>query len=221
MSVVEADGPWAFFAVKGTQWGAPRWVYFDQPGGSPVSDLGDVASHLRRRLAERDSRSLDEHAVNTLAVFLNCLAQAERQLLPRRKQVALTEMREVLSVYERQPDTDAGRLDVVRAALHLLDVPTARRGTTPAELPDDRDEVDLSALADHWLVLVHPTWQSHLRQGGRTKLLRLRDIRVTLKNEPLSTEALTALVTQARRVQPVDERVVSAVVGVAPPASKS
>jgi hypothetical protein len=126
-------------------------------------------------------------------------------------------MREVLRAYERQPDADAQRLDVVRAALHLLDVQAARPGTTPADLPDDRDEVDLNALADHWLVLIHPTWQSHLRQSRRTKLLRLQDIRATLKNEPLSTEELGALVSQARRVQPVDERVVSAIVGVVPP----
>ena len=34
VSVVEADEPWAFFAVKGTQWGAPRWVLLDRPDAS-------------------------------------------------------------------------------------------------------------------------------------------------------------------------------------------
>jgi hypothetical protein len=201
---------------KGTQWGAPRWVYFDTPGTSPVVDLEAIADSLRRRLAGRDRRALDERAVETLNGFLRALAQAERQLLPRKKQVALAEMRDVLRAYERQatgkPDTE--RLEVVRAALQLLEPPafTALEGLV--DLSEDRAEVDLGGLSDHWLVLIHPVWQAHLKHGHGSKLLRLRDLRSTLKREPLSTDQVPTLVKEARWVRPVDERVVSAIVGV-------
>jgi hypothetical protein len=216
VSVVRSDEPWAFFAVKGTQWGAPRWVYFDTPDTSPVVDLEAIADSLRRRLAGRDRRALDDQAVQTLNGFLRALAQAERQLLPRKKQVALDEMREVLHAYERQAAAapDAERLEVVRAALKLLEPPAFAPLESLVDLSEDRAEVDVGGLSDHWLVMIHPVWQAHLKHGHGSKLLRLRDLRTTLKREPLSTDQLVTLINEARWVRPVDERVVSAIVGV-------
>jgi hypothetical protein len=82
------------------------------------------------------------------------------------------------------------------------------------QVSEDRAEIDLGALAEHWLVLIHPVWQAHLKSGRGPKLLRLRDIRPALKKEPLPTEDLLALVSEARWVRPADERVVSAIIGV-------
>ncbi len=83
------------------------------------------------------------------------------------------------------------------------------------DVTEDREEVGLGNLADHWLVLIHPTWQAHLKQGGGSRLLRLSDLRPTLKREPLSTEQIRSLVDDARYVSWVDKRVVAAIVGVA------
>jgi len=154
--------------------------------------------------------------VETLNGFLHPLAQAERQLLPRKKQVVLDEMRDVMRAYERQtaatPDTE--RLHLVRALQQLLEPPAFPSLQSQIDVSEDRTEVDLGSLAGHWLVLIHPTWQAHLKRGGGSRLLRLLDIRATLKREPLSTEQLLTLVNEARWVRPVDERVVSAIVGV-------
>jgi hypothetical protein len=102
VSVVHATQPWAFFAVKGTQWGAPRWVYFDSPAERPIVDLEAIAERLRRQLTGRETRPRDRRALETLETFVDALARTERQLLPRKKQVALAEMRETLRGYERQ-----------------------------------------------------------------------------------------------------------------------
>ena len=72
VSVVQSDEPWAFFAVKGTQWGAPRWVYFNTPATSPLVDLEAIAGNLRQRLETRERRALDERAVETLEWVLAC-----------------------------------------------------------------------------------------------------------------------------------------------------
>jgi superfamily II DNA or RNA helicase len=216
VSVVDADEPRAFFAFKGTQWGAPRWVYFDGPRVAPIIDLEAITTHLRRRLTGRDRRELDACAEEALRNFLTELAQTERQLLPRKKQVALAEMREVLRAYERDgsANLDADRLAVVQVALRLLEPPPVAKWSNLNQIWEDHAEIDLGALADHWLVLIHPVWQAHLKSGRGPKLLRLRDIRAALKREPLPTEDLLALVSEARWVRPADERVVSAIIGV-------
>jgi superfamily II DNA or RNA helicase len=217
VSVVHASQPWAFFAVKGTQWGAPRWVYFDSPSERPIVDLELIAEHLRWQLAGRETRHRDRHAMETLDTFVDALARAERQLLPRKKQIALMEIRETLRAYERQAvaEHDDERLTVVRAAQQLLDSRPTASLKTLLDVTEDREEVDLGSLADHWLVLIHPTWQAHLKRGGGSRLLRLRDLRGTLKREPVSTELLRSLVNEARYVSSVDKRVVAAIVGVA------
>jgi hypothetical protein len=83
------------------------------------------------------------------------------------------------------------------------------------DFSEDRDDVDLGSLADHWLVLIHPTWQAHLKRGSGSRLLRLGDLRAALKRDPLSTDQLETLVNDARYVSSVDKRVVAAIVGVA------
>ncbi|PSM48492.1 helicase [Chroococcidiopsis sp. CCALA 051] len=39
VSVVEAKYAWSFFCLAGGKWGAPRWVYFDTPKSTPITDL--------------------------------------------------------------------------------------------------------------------------------------------------------------------------------------
>ena len=155
--------------------------------------------------------------METLETFVDALARAERQLLPRKKQVALIEMRETLREYERQAVAEHAeqRLAVVRAAQQLLDSRPATSLGSLLDFTEDREDVDLGSLADHWLVLVHPTWQAHLKSGSGSRLLRLRDLRTALRRNPLSTDQLETLVNDARYVSSVDKRVVAAIVGVA------
>lgn len=50
VSVIEAKSPWAFFAIAGTEWGAPRWVYLDSPQAKPITDLEQISQKLRENL---------------------------------------------------------------------------------------------------------------------------------------------------------------------------
>ncbi len=123
----------------------------------------------------------------------------------------------VLRAYERAAveKLEVERQQAIRAVRQLLLKAELVAWEEIDDRGEDRAEVDLGALADHWLALVHPVWQAYLKRGGGPRLLRLRDIRSELKRHPLATEQLRALVTKARWVRPVDERVVAAIVGVA------
>lgn len=52
VSPVAAGRPWAFFAVSGTQHGAPRWMLLDDQSPAPIVELDEIASRLRSRLGD-------------------------------------------------------------------------------------------------------------------------------------------------------------------------
>jgi hypothetical protein len=74
--------------------------------------------------------------------------------------------------------------------------------------------LDLGLLAERWLALIHPVWEA-VRKETRSKILLLRHLRGYLRRHPPTTEALDQLLRQdGLWVQPLDERVVAAIVGV-------
>lgn len=209
ISVVAARRPWVFFAVAGTQWGAPRWVYLDSPNAVPVTDLEDVSQHLRSVLDEGVSnlpREQMKKAAKVLTVFLKQLHRTEELLLPRKKQRALQEMRIVLQSYQEEAAIrgDQEREELARKLLELTQ-------------PESEEPVDLGSIAERWLDLIRSVWYDQLTKRRRSGPLRLRDIRQVLVNqELLKTEDIKAAFSRELRfLKPLDERIVAAIVGVA------
>ena len=219
VSAVQADRPWAFFAVAGTEWGAPQWVFFSDLGASATTDLLTISQALREFLTGRDNRDWDEAAVTTQNEFLRKLRACEPELLPRKKRRALEELRWIVERYRGEAITsgDDSRVEVTRQLLGLLRPADADQPAVDAEAGlFDRSAVDLHALADAWLDAVRPVWYDHLRDRHRTRPLRLRDLRRALLGEyRLATEQLEDLVARARLVRPIDQRVVATIIGVA------
>ena len=184
VSIVAASTPWAFFAVAGSVWGAPRWVYLDSLGAEPLTTLNGVVDALRARLATCANRQYDSTAGTLLAQFLDRLRSTERLLLPRKKQQALHEMTRVLKQYRRAAIAtgDSRRELVTRTLLNLL----------PGR--PDEETADLSALAECWLDLIRPVWYQRLTEKRRSKRpLRLRDIYHEVVRAALPTEVLEAI----------------------------
>ncbi|MBC7970022.1 MAG: helicase [Verrucomicrobia bacterium] len=208
ISVVAARRPWVFFAIAGTKWGAPRWVYLDRPDATPITDLEDVSQHLRHVLDEGVSnlpQAQMEKAAKVLRDFLQQLRKTEELLLPRKKQRALQEMRVVLQVYQEESILrgDRDREELTRKLLGLTQ-------------PESEEPVDLGSIAERWLDLIRPVWYDQLTQRRRASPLRLRDIRqVLIEQEPLKTEDIQAKFSELRFLKPLDERIVAAIVGVA------
>jgi hypothetical protein len=206
VSLVKSRKPWAFMAVAGAEHGAPKWILLDHLHSKPVTDLEDVAAKLRKLLSgDVETRPMDQKASDFIAKFLGQVLDAEEMLLPRKKQRALEEMRLVLGHYLKaaEQNNDRERLEVVRAALELLNIPT-----TEDERPD------LDAVAEAWLDLIRGVWYEKLMSRKRFKPLRLKDIRKDLKSRTMTTESIVEAFSGIPSAQPIHTRVVSAIVGV-------
>jgi len=205
VSVVRTNKPWAFFCLSGGAFRAPHWILFTSFMGGAVTELGAVCESLRQRLSpDVEDLPMDAEAAEQLAGFIGRLSDAERVLLPRKKQRALEEMEKVLDRYlknaaERQ---DQEALDHYQAILDML------RKPSPEHQPD-WDEV-----AAHWLDLIRPVWYERLKLP-RNKPLLLKDIRRDLI---AGEAALGPKIIKKFRAFPVlpppDERISACIIGV-------
>ena len=205
VSVVEANHSWAFFAIKGNEWSAPRWVYFDNPKFDPITDLELISYHLQQNLGEAaEDLPFDNRAAQLLSQFLDRLSQKEDLLLPKKKQRAIHEMRKVLEKYltEAKKLKDRERTELIQK-LHSM-----------TELGLGREPIDLSILAERWLDLIRPVWYLHLSNRRRTKPLLLKNLRPDLIANPLSTAQLREAFNIPLNTKPIDEQIVAAILGV-------
>lgn len=207
VSLVAAGAPWAFFCLADVD-GIPKWILLDDAQSEPVTDLEIIAGRLRRRLGPETAEldTVTPAAERVLGRFLDRLALAQRDLMSRRKRRALEEMGVVL----RQFVENAGRRseqDTVDRLLDLLGV---------LEAPDRDRQPDWEEVAARWLDLIRPVWYEKLQDRGRRKPLLLRDIRsaVIEAEDQLLPKILRELCGDFPAQRPVDERIISCVVGV-------
>jgi hypothetical protein len=203
VSVVKSDAAFAFLAIAGTEWGAPRWVYLSDPASEPTTDLDLICSALRSHLtSETIERQFDSAAAEAITRVLGRLRIREEVLLPRAKQRALIEMRLILSAYRKQSAGDDGRLTILKTLLEM------------ASGEHNGQAVDLATLADWWLRLIQPVKFRHLSARARRRPVLLRDLRADLTQNPLDTEQLQQAFDATLLGRPIDERVVAAIIGV-------
>jgi hypothetical protein len=204
---VDAKEPWAFFCVAGTRIGASHWVLLDADHAAPQTRLAEIVESLRTKLdASTQDLAFDDYAATRLERMLDRLADAERALLPRKKQRALEEMQLVLQRYATIADADR-RQDLRAEFQRILNVFE----------PEYRGKgVDWNTLAEKWLDLVRPAWYARLLGRRRTRPLRLRDIRQDLMGEQrLDFESVARELGQIEALPPLHERVVSCILGLA------
>lgn len=223
VAAVQAEQPWVFLCLAGSEHGAPRFVLIEGEEGSLLTALEPVCERLRFLLKESVAqRSYDTQAAEQLTRFFTRLNRDEEALLPRKKQRALDQMRAILPKYDplakgrsrtrsadREEAEDARRSEIVQSTLELLNGQRVRDGQD-----GQRIMVNLAALADRWLSLIHPTWL-RVAKTRRRKITLLRDVRTELSNKPLATDELEQLLIEdGLWTEPFDERVVAAIVGV-------
>jgi superfamily II DNA or RNA helicase len=203
LSVVEAQHPWAFFAIAGTEWGAPRWVYLDYLEATPITDLEQISQKLRENLVSPVKDCPLEIGTTWLEKFLNILKQTEELLLPKKKQRALVEMKWVLKKYKEKAakDKDIEREWLVQEWLVLV------------EEESRKQRIDLSILAEQWLDLIRPWWFERLKKRRPSTPLRLKHLSQDLIEKPIETQKLREAL-KVPEVKPLDERIVAAIIGV-------
>ena len=202
--VEQINEPWAFFAIAGTEWGAPRWVYLDDLE-NPITDMEKISQKLRRNLfSSVDLSHITKQDIQQLDRFLRKLIKCEEMLLSKKKQRALEEMRLVIKRYQ---ETATQEEDNQRRMLcsNILEM------SNEVKLGEER--ADLSLLADKWIDLIRPHWFERLKERKRTEPLRIQDIRNDLMEKPISTENLREIY-KVPNMKPLDERIVAAIIGV-------
>ena len=206
VSLVEANHPWAFFAIKGTERNAPRWVYFERPQADPITDLEIISSQLRQNLGEQIvDLPFSDRAAELLELFLDSLNLKEELLLSQKKQRALAEMRQILPKYQQttQEENQRERRETIENLVALF------------SLEKTEQAVDLGLVAECWLDLIRPVWYEKLVHRRRSKPLLLKDLRSDLIKKPLSTEELQKAFNVELHIPPLDQRIVAAILGIA------
>lgn len=202
VSLVRAARPWGFFAVRGTETRAPRWVLVEE-GEAPFTDLAAVCAALRERLRDAEQLPWSEATAEWVGVLLLRLRAAEREGLPNRRRHALDLMGRVLPAYEQSAE-DPERRRVVAALQRAL-----------AEPAPHEPGVDLYELAQAWLDAIRPTFL-RVQERRRKHPLRLKSpaLFAELKARPLPTEVLAGVADGLEVLDPLERRVAACIVGV-------
>ncbi|MFC1537028.1 C-terminal helicase domain-containing protein [Pseudomonadota bacterium] len=208
ISVVKASRPWAFFAIAGSNRGAPKWVYLDSLDSMPETRLEHVSA-MFREVAKEGFEPIDlnikrDDVSYYLHAFKERLEQTESQLLPRKKQRALTEMEHLLKKYvEQNKRTPDSALAVVSSS--LLDA---------LEHKDSEAGYDLDSLAECWLDLVKEPWfEALMTRHKRIKPLRLKDLRKGLVENPIDAKKIEKAFEQVAISQSISRRAVVTILG--------
>lgn len=206
VSLVKAKRAWAFFAILGADYGAPKWIFFDHPAAHPLTHLEEITNRLREVLSrDVENRTMDEKASLLIDKFLEHVLATERFLLPRKKQRALAEMKLVLDYYinTAKKHENWGKAELLGDILKFIDTPK-----------NDEERPDLDTIAEIWLDLTRDAWYEKLLKKRRYKPLRLKDIRKDLQQNPLEIERLREAFSNIRQSQSINSRVIAAIVGV-------
>lgn len=203
LTIVDDPNAWAFFCIGGSEFSAPKWVFLEGDTGRFETDFEIISGALTERLKGRavDSEPIDELTQAALDNYLNDMGELERELIPRKKQVALQEMELVLNSYlENVP--------MGYAEKELL-------GDLVGELFGSRsgsESKDWGSIADRWLELVRPYWYEELDSDRRKRAILLKDIRERLMQAPISIGEIMSAFSEIPIAKPIENRIVACII---------
>jgi superfamily II DNA or RNA helicase len=207
---IVASTPWAFFAIRASARGTPRWLFIE-PDRSPryVSELPKVAASLRTHLEQQPAnRRLDERAATWLGRCIEIASTAEIDLLPRRLQRALGQMQRVTSSWAAEARRAGDEAGGQRwRTLSQLTHPSAAEAAP-----------DPAGVAEAWLELIADRMEQYREADPRRRYVLIDDVTKSLLDEPLHLEAVEAAVAEVDAVRPIADRIAACIIGVPEPA---
>jgi len=204
ISAVVSNHDWGFFCISGTEFGSPKWLLLSSSHKEPIVDLSVISEFLKNHLNEEteEVELQSERCFTDVKNYLSKLPEIERTLLPRRKQVALSEMKLILIAWSKKADEE-------QAAFYekLIDILIQKVDTQRA--------VNWSLLADRWLELIRPIWYEKLNSARGRRAIVLSDLRDTLIHEPIPYEKFYEhFVVMPDPTTHVSERIAACIIGV-------
>jgi hypothetical protein len=204
ISAVASDHDWGFFCISGTEFGSPKWVLLSSKQKEPITDLSHISTFLSGQLND-DTEEIDLHSDRCFADvknYLGRLPEIERNLLPRRKQVALSEMELILGKWAQHADEE--QAEFYRKLIGIL-----------SQKIETQRAVNWSLLADRWLELIRPVWYERLNSSRGRKAILLSDLRDVLISSPIPYERVYEhFVELPDPTTHVSERIAACIIGI-------
>lgn len=204
LTVLDSFHPWAFFCIRGDKYSAPKWVFIEEGNSSIETDFEVISEKLLERLQDvpdKQSALIDQKTQLQLDRYLDQVATLERSLLPKRKQVALEQMRTILCTYQRLLDLDRSDSELVSNWLKVLEGGSNRMKS-----------VDWNSIAEQWLELIRPYWYDELSRNKTKRAVRLKDIESKLITEPIPIESIRKNFSELISAPSIEDRIVACIV---------
>ena len=211
ISIVGSDENWGFFAIKGTEKRAPKWVLIKNDG-ELIRDLPEICSFLRSKLPNCSNIHTRSKAVDSsVNTFVQLLNDGQLQLLPNKKRLSLMIFEELLQKWiktEKQKDNPNRELfTIYKKFQDLFKDHFSLSGYS----------IDCYEFSQLWLDLLHPYFSKaeEAQTSRRRKHINsLRDLKKWLADHPVSKEDLEQLWENLPTEEPLDRQVAAAIIAV-------
>jgi hypothetical protein len=203
VSVITSRNRFVFYALRGTDNQAPRWVLL-QDGKPPCTELVAIAACIRSELPSSEPVDLTTEVWSTaLETALAQLPMAELELLPNRQRRALDVLKYCVENQAPGSDAEATHVELIRSCLNGG---PGRNGM----------RIDLRRLARAAIKAMSPKLQELRSNSRRSTFVSIkRLIKEHRKGRyRLSENDLAALADEVAVDRPLEERIIAAIVGV-------
>lgn len=200
VSYTRSHAPWAFFALRGTDKRAPRWVFLDQ-SGEVTTEYEEVCKRLRERLADAQPAPRSE---TDLEYFIDLYRNNERLTLPHKKRRALEVAERMLAKQYKFEKNRQSALQYTIMKVHQLFKPAA-----------SEDSVDLERFAATWLDLLQPKLDAR-RKSARSKrqFISIADLPTHAVEAYFTKQELDLLLESAEITISLEQQIAACIVGV-------
>ena len=211
VSIVESHDSWAFFALKGTEKRAPKWVLIKNEE-ELIRDLPTICSFLKSRLPGSTNIKTRSRAVDrSVNKFVELLNNGQLQLLPNKKRLSLILFEDLLQKWvkleEQKDDSDKSLINIYKDFQNLFKNHFSLSGHS----------IDCYEFSQLWLDLLHPYFSKaeEAQTNRRAKHINsLRDLKKWLADHPVAKEDLEQLWENLPVEEPLDKQVAAAIIAV-------
>ena len=211
VSIVESHDSWAFFALKGTEKRAPKWVLIKNEE-ELIRDLPTICSFLKSRLPGSINIKTRSRAVDrSVNEFVELLNNGQLQLLPNKKRLSLILFEDLLQKWvklEEQKDNPDK---------HLVAIYKNFQDLFKNHFSLSGHSIDCYEFSQLWLDQLHPyfTKAEEAQTNRRAKHINsLRDLKKWLAGHPVAKADLEQLWENLPVEEPLDKQVAAAIIAV-------
>ncbi|MEQ9265427.1 MAG: SNF2-related protein [Balneolaceae bacterium] len=202
VSIVESSSEFAFFALKGSEISAPKWLFIKN-NGEITSDLNMICAELSSVLINVKNSNWDEKSEKKLSKYLGILEKNEIKLLSHKKRRSLMLLKDLLNFYKKEKGITKERKEVLEGLLRII------KPSISSE-----DSIDYQEFADNWLQIILPRLIEIRKKARRNYPKSISNLLAIYKKEPIQTDILKNLLLSVPFLEKIDKRIAACIIGV-------